>query len=77
MFYIFLHKPSAIATSEVTSDDESATIRGKVWKRGEAEPQGWTISKVDPHPIRAGSPGLSGYSPATIYFDNIEVTSNR
>jgi outer membrane protein assembly factor BamB len=62
---------------EVTTDGSAATIRGKVWKRGTPEPAEWSITQVDPHPIRSGSPGLSGYSPSTVYFDNIEVTSNR
>lgn len=61
---------------EVTTDDDKAIVRGKVWPRGEAEPSDWTISTEDPHPIPAGSPGLSGYSPTPIYFDNIEVTPN-
>lgn len=56
---------------------ESALVRGKVWKRGEPEPQAWTISVEDPHPIRQGSPGLIGYSPSAMYYDNLEVTENR
>ncbi len=64
------------AKLEVTSTDDEANIRGKVWKRGEPEPEDWSITLVDPHPIRVGSPGLAGYSPTEIYFDNIEVYSN-
>ena len=64
------------AKLEVSTDDDGAEIRGKVWKRGEPEPEEWSITTVDPHPIHAGSPGLSGYSPTDIYFDNIEVYSN-
>ena len=64
------------ARFEVRSDDHQATLRGKIWPRNEAEPEAWSIETTDPHPIPAGSPGLSGYSPTSIYFDNIEVTKN-
>lgn len=50
-----------------------AVVRGKVWKRGDAEPDAWTIEAEDPLPIREGSPGLYGYSPANIYYDNVTV----
>jgi hypothetical protein len=49
-------------------------VRGKVWKRGEPEPAEWTITAEDPHPIRQGSPGLYGYSPVDIHYDNVKVT---
>ena len=50
-----------------------AVVRGKVWKRGDTEPDAWTIEAEDPLPIREGSPGLYGYSPANIYYDNVSV----
>jgi len=52
-------------------------VRGKVWKRGEAEPAEWTITAEDPHPIRQGSPGLYGYSQVDIQYDNVKVTVNQ
>jgi len=61
---------------EVSGDDDSAVVRGKVWPRDQPEPDDWSITTEDPHPIPAGSPGVSGYSPTPIYFDNIEVTEN-
>jgi outer membrane protein assembly factor BamB len=54
-----------------------ATVLGKVWPAGQEEPGDWTIRLEDPHPNRTGSPGLYGYSPTTIYFDNIKVTETR
>ncbi len=57
--------------------DGKAQVRGKVWPRSEPEPEGWTITVEDPHPIASGSPGLYGYSPSPIYYDNLKVTSNR
>ena len=50
-----------------------AHIRGKVWPRDEPEPAAWSIQAVDPRPNRRGSPGLYGYSPAEIYYDNLKV----
>ncbi len=56
--------------------DDRALIRGKVWRRGEAEPDDWTVTVEDPEPVRQGSPGLIGYSPIDIYYDNVQVMEN-
>ena len=53
--------------------DHKAIIRGKVWRTGESEPEAWTITAEDPLPNREGSPGIYGYSPADIYYDNLKV----
>ena len=53
--------------------DDKAIIRGKVWRTGESEPAEWTITAEDPLPNREGSPGIYGYSPADIYYDNLKV----
>ena len=53
--------------------DDKAIIRGKVWRTGELEPEAWTITAEDPLPNREGSPGIYGYSPADIYYDNLKV----
>jgi hypothetical protein len=60
----------------VDGADGKAVIQAKVWKRGESEPEDWTIQAEDPHPISQGSPGLYGYSPTPIYYDNVSVTRN-
>lgn len=57
----------------VDIDGGRAIVRGKVWKRTDREPDAWTIEAEDPLPIREGSPGLYGYSPANIYYDNVIV----
>ena len=49
-------------------------MRGKVWRRDEAEPAQWTITAEDPLPNGEGSPGIYGYSAGDIYYDNIRVT---
>ncbi len=61
----------------VDVQEGKALVRGKVWPKGEPEPAAWTISVEDPHPIASGSPGLYGYSPSPIYYDNLKVTPNR
>ena len=53
--------------------DDKAIIRGKVWRTGESEPEAWTITAEDPLPNREGSPGIYGYSPANIHYDNLKV----
>ena len=58
---------------QVEIEGDTAHIRGKVWPRDEPEPATWTIQAVDPLPNRSGSPGLYGYSPAEIYYDNLKV----
>ena len=50
-----------------------AIIRGKVWRTGEPEPEDWTLIAEDPRPNREGSPGIYGYSPTEIYYDNLKV----
>jgi outer membrane protein assembly factor BamB len=61
----------------VDQQGDKALLRGKVWRRGEPEPQEWTISAEDPQPVRQGSPGIYGYSAAEIYYDNLQVTVNN
>lgn len=54
-----------------------AVLRGKVWPRGEKEPEAWTITATDPAPNLSGSPGLFGNAnDAEIYLDNITVATN-
>lgn len=58
----------------------SGTVRAKVWKKGEAEPNQWTLQV--PHRIAhtSGSPGLFGFAPQSlfkVYVDNISITPNR
>ena len=61
----------------VDSDDDRALIRGKIWPRDQSEPDEWTVTVEDNEPVREGSPGLIGYSPIDIYFDNVRVMENQ
>ena len=58
--------------------DGSGVVRAKVWKKGDPEPDQWTIEV--PHKIahQNGSPGLFAFAPQKrVYIDNITVISNE
>ena len=71
----FKWEPNVWYTMKMTVDivDDTAHVKGKVWVRGEPEPEEWTIIVEDPLPNREGSPGIYGYSPAEVYYDNLKV----
>ena len=56
--------------------DGKVRARGKAWADGEAEPEKWTLEKVDPLGNHAGSPGIYGDAPFEVFFDNVKVTAN-
>ncbi len=58
--------------------DGSGVVRGKAWKKGEAEPADWNIEFTHAHAHRTGSPGLFGFAPQEqrVAIDNIVVTPN-
>jgi outer membrane protein assembly factor BamB len=60
----------------VDSADGKAQIKGKVWKKGDPEPDAWTIEAEDSMANRMGAPALQAYSPASVYFDNVVITKN-
>lgn len=52
-----------------------SVCRGKAWKRGDKEPEKWSIEWADAPANEIGSPGLSGNSgDAEIFIDNVKVT---
>ncbi len=61
----------------VDIEGERGIVRGKIWPRDDPEPADWTLTVEDPLPNRTGSPGIIGYSPIDIYFDNVSVVENR
>ena len=63
--------------TSVRSEAGKSVVRVKVWPRGGPEPEAWTLVAEDPLPIERGSPGLYGYSPAPVYYDNVTVETNR
>ncbi len=58
--------------------DGSGVVRAKAWKKGEAEPEKWTLEVPHKTAHQNGSPGLFGFSPQDmkVYIDNVSVTAN-
>jgi outer membrane protein assembly factor BamB len=70
----------------VSFKDGKGLVKGKVWPRGETEPEKWSVEVEDPVPNKEGAPTLYAYSagiidaahPGTeIYFDNVRITPNK
>jgi len=63
---------------QVANVGDKAEAKGKVWKKGEPEPEAWTIEVEDLVPNTTGSPGLFGNAKTgEVYYDNIKVTPNN
>jgi outer membrane protein assembly factor BamB len=59
---------------EARTRDGSAVLRGKVWPRGQKEPEAWTIEGVHAAGNLQGSPGFFGNSKdSEISIDNVSV----
>ena len=78
----FPWQPEAWYTMKLTMNVEDrdgskvSVCRGKAWKRGEAEPEKWSIEWTDSPANLQGSPGLSGNAKdAEIFIDNLKVTA--
>jgi outer membrane protein assembly factor BamB len=58
--------------------DNSGTVRAKAWKKGDPEPDAWTLEVPHKTAHQSGSPGLFGFSPQDmkVYIDNIAVVPN-
>src|SRR5256712_8556139 len=59
------------------ASDGSGEVRAKAWKRGDPEPDAWTIEVPHRHAHTDGSTGLVGFAPQSmcrVYVDNISVT---
>ncbi|MCA8996216.1 MAG: PQQ-binding-like beta-propeller repeat protein [Planctomycetaceae bacterium] len=59
-------------------EDGKAVLKGKVWPRGETEPEEWTVTATDEAPNVIGSPGLFGNAKdGEIFYDNLTITKNE
>src|SRR4029077_6119096 len=69
----------------VEPKEKTALVRAKVWKKGDAEPDKWTVEFEDPNPNRSGAAALFGYVSnvgdgepgAEIHYDNVVITPNK
>jgi len=65
--------------------ENAGVVHGKVWERGQTEPEKWTIEFKDPLPNKEGAAALYGYvtnaeadDPGSeIYYDNVTVTPTK
>lgn len=79
----FEWKPNVWYTIKARVDIDAATgagvVRGKAWKRGDPEPEKWTLEVPHKTAHKNGSPGLFGFSPqdVPVYVDNISVIGNK
>ena len=62
-----------------TAADGSGVVRAKAWKRGDPEPEQWTLEVPHKTAHKEGAPGLYGFSPQDmrVYIDNVLVTKNN
>jgi outer membrane protein assembly factor BamB len=59
--------------------DGSGVVRAKAWKRGDPEPEAWTLEVPHKTAHKEGAPGLFGFSPQNmrVLIDNVLVTKNN
>ncbi|HYE32214.1 MAG TPA: PQQ-binding-like beta-propeller repeat protein [Methylomirabilota bacterium] len=78
----FKWSPNTWYTLKATVDnkpDGSGVVRAKAWKRGEPEPEKWTLEVEHATAHQSGCPGLFGFSPQEmrVFIDNVSVTENK
>ncbi|MHB1307664.1 MAG: PQQ-binding-like beta-propeller repeat protein [Limisphaerales bacterium] len=58
--------------------DGTGVVRAKAWKRGDPEPETWTIEVPHRTAHTQGAPGLFGFAPQEmrVFIDNLAVTAN-
>ncbi|WP_437224091.1 PQQ-binding-like beta-propeller repeat protein [Planctomicrobium sp. SH661] len=72
-------KPNVWYTLKLKAEnkDGKAVLSGKIWPRGETEPEQWTITAEDLAPNTIGSPGLFGNTKdGEFFYDNLTVIRN-
>ena len=59
--------------------DGVGTIRAKAWKKGDPEPEAWTIEVTHQHAHTHGSPGVYAFAPQDmrVAVDNISVSAKK
>jgi outer membrane protein assembly factor BamB len=58
--------------------DGSGVVRAKAWKKGDPEPEKWTLEVPHAKAHQNGAPGFFGFSPTDmrVFIDNLTVTPN-
>jgi hypothetical protein len=68
-----------LKASVVVAADGSGVVHAKAWKKGDPEPEKWTLEVPHKTAHQNGSPGLFGFSPQDmrVFIDNISVKPNE
>jgi hypothetical protein len=77
----FRWQPNAWYTVKSRVDigpDGTGVVRAKAWKKGDPEPEAWTLEVTHKTAHRQGAPGLFAFSPQEmrVFIDNVSVTPN-
>jgi outer membrane protein assembly factor BamB len=84
----FAWKPKTWYRMKLTASvvDGKGIVKGKVWPRGESEPEKWTIEIEDPVPNTEGAPLIYGFPNGVInaenpgpeiYYSYVKITPNK
>lgn len=60
--------------------DGSGVVKGKIWVKGQPEPEAWTIEAKVPRAHTQGSPGIYGLTAMNqkrVFLDNLSITENK
>ncbi len=79
-FKVEAKKWYTLKTQVTDKGDGNGVVYAKVWERGQAEPEAWTIEAPTDIVHRSGSPGIFGFTPQNqqrVYLDNLSVTPNE
>lgn len=79
-FKLTANKWYTLKTRVDVAGDGSGLVKAKVWEKGAAEPDAWTIEVKVPRAHKNGSPGIFGFTPLNqkrVYLDNLSITPNN
>ena len=68
-----------LKTSVKDNGGGKGVVYAKVWEKGQAEPEAWTLEAPTEIVHQSGSPGIFGFTPQNqqrVYLDNLSVTPN-
>ncbi|GEP41135.1 PQQ-binding-like beta-propeller repeat protein [Brevifollis gellanilyticus] len=63
-----------------TNADGSGVVKGKIWTKGQPEPEAWTVEAKVARAHTQGSPGIFGFTPMNqkrVFLDNLSITENK
>jgi hypothetical protein len=79
VFKMTANKWYTLKTRVDVASDGSGVVKAKVWEKGAAEPEAWTLEAKVAKAHTNGSPGIFGFTPLNqkrMYLDNLSVTPN-